>query len=232
MYRHISLNLPSSSSSSPPSLLTLPTFSIFLSAASICALRIWNDCNTCNPATIAFVVAIAGMIFPAMPLASYRLCSGPMENTYERRFEAAVTNLMATSSSLSNSGRGCCCVPPLSGEVCVWAATSTKHEASSETHSPGDHTSLLSLLSLAVGGIVVVSVHLAISWGEIGTGTLSAVLYRSIPICFWISVMKSAARACCALVRSRVSLSSLLLHCSDGCCWSESDATCTAAACD
>mmetsp|Transcript_23603 Transcript_23603/g.50508 ORF Transcript_23603/g.50508 Transcript_23603/m.50508 type:complete len:251 (-) Transcript_23603:818-1570(-) len=156
----------------------------------------WKDCNTCNPATMAFVVAIAGMMFPAIPLALYKLCNGSIENTCWRRLDAAATNLMAMSSSLSNSGSG---GVGSGGEAL--AATSTKHDAISATQSPGLHTSVGAYPSLVVGGRVFESVQLAMSSDEMGTGTLSAVLYRSIPICFRISVANSAVRASRALER-------------------------------
>eukprot|EP00561_Arcocellulus_cornucervis_P004973 CAMPEP_0185821654 /NCGR_PEP_ID=MMETSP1322-20130828/25527_1 /TAXON_ID=265543 /ORGANISM="Minutocellus polymorphus, Strain RCC2270" /LENGTH=69 /DNA_ID=CAMNT_0028519047 /DNA_START=12 /DNA_END=217 /DNA_ORIENTATION=+ len=53
---------------------------------------------------MALVVAMAGMMLPAMPLALYRLWMGSILKTYWRRLAAAVTKRMAISSSLSNAG--------------------------------------------------------------------------------------------------------------------------------
>lgn len=60
-----------------------------------------NDSRTQSPATIAFVVAIAGMMFPAICFMSNRdLHSIP--KTKERRLELAATKSKVSSSSLSN----------------------------------------------------------------------------------------------------------------------------------
>lgn len=57
--------------------------------------------RTSKPAMIAFVVAIAGMMFPAMLFTSNADCSG-IVNTAARRLHAAVTNRRSTGSSLEN----------------------------------------------------------------------------------------------------------------------------------
>jgi hypothetical protein len=63
--------------------------------------RTLNDCNTQRPATIALVVAIAGMIFPAICLISNRdFVSIP--KTIDRRLALADTKSSVSSSSLSN----------------------------------------------------------------------------------------------------------------------------------
>ena len=63
-----------------------------------------STCRACivtRPATMAFVVAIAGIMLPAICFVSKRVCSW-MPYTWARRFAAAVTKPRASSSSLSN----------------------------------------------------------------------------------------------------------------------------------
>ena len=198
MYRHADLTVslpsfsPSFASSSFPSSSRFPPSpppSLFLSSSWTLSIR--NACRTCSPAQIAFVVAIAGMMFPAMPLAPYMLC-GSMPKTRLRRFEADATNLMATPSSLSNSGRG--------GEGDD--ATSAKHAAISATQSDPVQTSVGLDPSRPLGGGTDASRHDARSPSPTGTGARSAVLYRSMPICFRISSAKRAARAARAADRT------------------------------
>ena len=54
---------------------------------------------TMKPAMMAFVVAIAWMMLPAMPLASNSDCSG-MPKQCDLRFAAAATTVTAKGSSL------------------------------------------------------------------------------------------------------------------------------------
>jgi hypothetical protein len=59
-----------------------------------------NDCRTHRPATIALVVAIAGMILPAICfMSNLDLVSIP--KTIDRKFALAATKSSVSSSSLS-----------------------------------------------------------------------------------------------------------------------------------
>ena len=58
------------------------------------------------PAIMAFVVAIAGMILPAICLTSKRVLNG-MLKTDARKFAADVAKSNASSSSLSHSNGSC-----------------------------------------------------------------------------------------------------------------------------
>ena len=127
---------------------------------------------------MALVVAMAGMMLPAMPLAEYRDWRGPMPKTDWRRFAAAATKRMATGSSLSKAGR---ILPPASRV----RRASSRQATSSAAQSDLDHTSVARYPSLEVGGTVPAGT--ARSEPERASGTLSAVLYRPIPICFSIS---------------------------------------------
>mmetsp|Transcript_1320 Transcript_1320/g.4189 ORF Transcript_1320/g.4189 Transcript_1320/m.4189 type:complete len:460 (+) Transcript_1320:703-2082(+) len=62
--------------------------------------RTLSASSTMKPAMMAFVVAIAGMMLPAISLTSHRDWSG-MWKTAERRLAAAVTKSRASGSSLS-----------------------------------------------------------------------------------------------------------------------------------
>ena len=69
---------------------------------SQCCASMCSACTTTRPDTTALVVAIAGMMFPAICLVSKRVFSG-MWYTCARRLAAAVTKPSTSSSSLSKA---------------------------------------------------------------------------------------------------------------------------------